>query len=102
LAAAAGSDTGGSARFYSNLYIGLWHEAHGDEQVCTPPRAVGSDAGEGGSLERLSAGTVMSQAARQAMTAAAKTPYAQQSGDYMAALAGVHCLQRGWAGRAAS
>jgi hypothetical protein len=47
LAAAAGSDTGGSARFYSDLYIGLWHEAHGDEQVCALLRVVGGDAGCG-------------------------------------------------------
>ena len=27
---------------------------------------------------------------------ACRTQYAQQSGDYMAALARVHCLRRGW------
>ena len=27
---------------------------------------------------------------------AVRTAYAKQSGDYMAALAGVHCQRRGW------
>lgn len=49
------------------LYVGLWHEAHGD-----------------------------AAAARAAITAAVATPYARLSGDYMAALARVHCKGRGW------
>ncbi len=49
------------------LYVGLWHEAHGD-----------------------------AAAARAAITAAVATPYARLSGDYMAALARVHCKRRGW------
>jgi hypothetical protein len=51
------------------LYIGLWHEAQGDKE-----------------------------AARAAITAAAATPYARLSGDYMTDLARVHCLRRGWSG----
>jgi hypothetical protein len=66
LAAAAG-DAGGSPSFYALLYVGLWHEAHGD-----------------------------AAAARDAVLQAVATPYARGSGDYMAALARVHCLQRGW------
>lgn len=49
-------------------YVGLWHEAEGD-----------------------------AARAREAITAAAATQYAQVSGDYMADLAKVHCKQRGWA-----
>lgn len=54
--------------FYAWLYVGLWHEAHGD-------------AGK----------------AQEAMGKAVQTQYAKQSGDYMAALAVVHCQRRGWA-----
>lgn len=53
--------------FYSLLYRGLWREARGDE------------AG-----------------ARDLLVAAAQTQYANRSGDYMAALALVHCKRRGW------
>lgn len=56
------------AQFYSLLYIGLYNEALGEEAK-----------------------------AREAMIAATKTVYGAQSGDYMAALAAVHCKQRGWA-----
>ena len=31
-----------------------------------------------------------------ALLQAVRTAYAKQSGDYMAALAGVHCQRRGW------
>ena len=48
-------------------YIGLFHEAHGSPSE-----------------------------AEAAMKAAVATPYALQSGDYMASVASVHCLQRGW------
>lgn len=48
-------------------YAGLYSEAHGD-----------------------------GQAAREALLQAVATPYAQRSGDYMAALARVHVQQRGW------
>lgn len=65
--AAAGDEQGHDA-FYSQLYVGLWHEAAGD-----------------------------AERARTAVEAAAGTAYAQQSGDYMAALARVHCARRGWA-----
>ena len=34
--------------------------------------------------------------AQQALLEAVQTPYAQQSGDYMAGLAAVHCLRRGY------
>ncbi len=42
-------------------------------------------------------GTLQEDAAREAMQAACATPYAKFSNDYMAALARVHCLRRGWA-----
>ena len=54
------------------LYIGLWHEAQGN-----------------------------SEAARASITKAVATPYARLSGDYMADLARVHCLRRGWSGEQA-
>ncbi|KAF8068335.1 hypothetical protein HT031_002023 [Scenedesmus sp. PABB004] len=66
--AAARGDAGGHDTFYAQLYVGLWHEAHGD-----------------------------AERARAAITAAVETPYARQSGDYMAALARVHAQRRGWA-----
>ncbi|GBF91154.1 hypothetical protein Rsub_04823 [Raphidocelis subcapitata] len=67
IAAAAGPDPGAGPAFYAWLYVGLYHEAHGD-------------AG----------------AAREAMLRAVGTAYARRSGDYMAALARVHCQRRGW------
>eukprot|EP00198_Chlamydomonas_reinhardtii_P001510 XP_001690846.1 predicted protein [Chlamydomonas reinhardtii] len=51
----------------SSQYVGLWHEAEGDKAE-----------------------------AEKAVTAAVATPYARLSGDYMASLARVHCLRRGW------
>ena len=54
--------------FYSLLYRGLWWEAAGDV------------AG-----------------ARDLIVKATRTQYASRSGDYMAALALVHCKRRGWA-----
>jgi hypothetical protein len=66
--AAAGGDAEGHDGFYARLYVGLWHEAEGD-----------------------------ARAARAALEAAAATAYARGSDDYMAALARVHCRQRGWA-----
>eukprot|EP00242_Pyramimonas_sp_CCMP2087_P012223 CAMPEP_0198215638 /NCGR_PEP_ID=MMETSP1445-20131203/51548_1 /TAXON_ID=36898 /ORGANISM="Pyramimonas sp., Strain CCMP2087" /LENGTH=241 /DNA_ID=CAMNT_0043891461 /DNA_START=290 /DNA_END=1015 /DNA_ORIENTATION=+ len=56
-----------SDRFYSLLYVGLWHEAQGDDEE-----------------------------AKRAIVESARTPYAQKSGDYMASLALVHCKERGW------
>eukprot|EP00884_Botryococcus_braunii_P007129 jgi/Botrbrau1/16417/Bobra.0142s0016.2 len=53
--------------FYTLLYQGLWHEAEGNED-----------------------------AAKAAIVAAADSQYGKQSGDYMAALAKVHCRRRGW------
>jgi hypothetical protein len=67
IAAAAGPDPNAGPAFYSSLYVGLYQEAHGDE---------------GG--------------AREAMLRATGTQYARLSGDYMADLAHVHCLRRGW------
>jgi hypothetical protein len=67
IAAAAGPDPNAGPAFYSSLYVALYLEAHGD--------AAG---------------------AREAMLRAVNTQYARLSGDYMAALARVHCLQRGW------
>lgn len=64
---AAAADNGGHDTFYALLYVGLWHEAHGDDA-----------------------------AAREAISRAAATPYARQSGDYMASLSRVHCQRRGW------
>lgn len=60
-------DNGGHDTFYGLLYVGLWHEAHGNPQE-----------------------------AQEAIVGAARTAYARTSGDYMAALANVHCLRRGW------
>ena len=68
IAAAAGPDPDAGAAFYAWLYVALYHEAHGD-----------------------------AEAARGAMLRAVRTRYARQSGDYMADLARVHCLRRGWA-----
>lgn len=68
LAAAGPTATGSHDVFYALLYVGLWHEAHGD----------GAQA-------------------QAAITKAVGTQYAQNSGDYMAALARVHCQRRGWA-----
>ena len=48
-------------------YVGLYHEAEG-----SPAEA------------------------EAALTAAVATPYALQSGDYMASVAYMHCMQRGW------
>lgn len=67
IAASARGDTNGHAAFYSALYVALWHEAHSDEG-----------------------------AAKEAMLRALRTEYARGSGDYMAALARVHCKRRGW------
>ena len=53
--------------FYGNLYLGLWREAQGDES-----------------------------GAKRFITAAAASPYGKRSGDYMADLAKVHVLRRGW------
>lgn len=64
----AANDNGGHDSFYALLYVGLWHEAHGN-------------AAE----------------AQAAITKSVQTQYAQQSGDYMASLAKVHCQRRGWA-----
>ncbi|KAG2500873.1 hypothetical protein HYH03_001634 [Edaphochlamys debaryana] len=61
------SDKGGHDSFYGNLYVGLWHESHGQPAE-----------------------------AQAAITKAVRTPYARLSGDYMASLARVHCLRRGW------
>mmetsp|Transcript_21364 Transcript_21364/g.36403 ORF Transcript_21364/g.36403 Transcript_21364/m.36403 type:complete len:268 (+) Transcript_21364:79-882(+) len=63
------TDDSGGTCFYGNLYIALWHEAQGSLQEAE---------------------------ARVAMEAACATQYAQTSGDYMAALARVHCKRRGW------
>ncbi|KAF6254568.1 hypothetical protein COO60DRAFT_1273046 [Scenedesmus sp. NREL 46B-D3] len=64
----AATDSGGHDSFYALLYVGLWHEAHGN-------------AAE----------------AEAAMVKSVQTRYAQLSGDYMAGLAKVHCQRRGWA-----
>ncbi len=53
--------------FYSLLYQGLYHEARADDA-----------------------------AARAAVLAATQSSYGAGSGDYMAALARVHALRRGW------
>ena len=61
------NDKEGHAAFYSMLYTGLWYEAFGNESQ-----------------------------AREAITMAIQTRYAQESGDYMASLAKVHIVRRGW------
>jgi len=66
-AAAAGMQTGGHDAFYSQLYVGLWYEAHNQpEEAC------------------------------KAILSAIATPYARLSGDYMASLGKVHAVRRGW------
>lgn len=60
-------DPQGSSGFYALLYKGLWHEAQGQPHN-----------------------------ARRAVVASTQTRYAKRSGDYMAALARVHCQVRGW------
>jgi hypothetical protein len=64
---AAGPGEGSHDAFYAWLYVGLWHEAHGNAEE-----------------------------AQAAVTKAVATQYAKLSGDYMASLAQVHCLRRGW------
>ncbi|KAL6746512.1 hypothetical protein V8C86DRAFT_2940602 [Haematococcus lacustris] len=63
------ADPSGHSAFYGQLYVGLWHEAEG---------------------------TLQEPSARAAILAACATEYARKSGDYMASLARVHCLRRGW------
>lgn len=65
--AAAGGDTQGHDAFYSRLYAGLWHEAEGEEGK-----------------------------AQEFLVQAIATEYGARSGDFMAKLAKVHCLRRGW------
>jgi len=64
---AAGPEQGTHDSFYALLYVGLWHEAHGDADK-----------------------------AQDTICKAVDTQYAKLSGDYMAALARVHCQRRGW------
>lgn len=64
---AAGPEQGTHDSFYALLYVGLWHEAHGDADK-----------------------------AQEAISKAVDTQYAKLSGDYMASLARVHCQRRGW------
>lgn len=59
--------TTGVALLWAVQYTGLYHESFGD-----------------------------ASRAEKAMLEAVQTPYAQQSGDYMAAVAAVHCLTRGF------
>ena len=63
--AAANPMRGSRDTFYANLYVGLFHESVGELVE-----------------------------AERALLEAVGTPYAQQSGDYMAGLAAVHCLRR--------
>lgn len=65
--AAAGPDSQGHDAFYSRFYAGLYHEAEGEED-----------------------------AARGYLLQAVGTEYGARSGDFMASLAKVHCLRRGW------
>lgn len=120
---AARGDRQGHDAFYSLLYVGLWQEAHGHEEearaAITQVRAVLLWAGVG-----CSRGASVAQHTQRWPTAcqhsgaccrhmaitlpppltplyetrlqAASTEYALGSGDYMAALARVHCLRRGW------
>lgn len=68
--AAGAADASGSKgdKFYAAMYESLYYEAEGQ-----------------------------AEASREAMLRAVATPYAKQAGDYMAALARVHCQRRGWA-----
>ncbi|GAX80175.1 hypothetical protein CEUSTIGMA_g7613.t1 [Chlamydomonas eustigma] len=66
-AAAASMQTGGHDAFYSQLYVGLWYEAHNQPEE-----------------------------ARKAILSAIATPYARLSGDYMVSLGKVHAVRRGW------
>lgn len=56
-----------SSQFYAQLYLSLWHEAFDQPDL-----------------------------ARTAMLNAVQTPYAKSAGDYMTAVARVHCKVRGW------
>ncbi|GJP47642.1 hypothetical protein CLOM_g6822 [Closterium sp. NIES-68] len=67
LAAAAADFGRPSALFYANLYVGLYYESEGDQYK-----------------------------SKSYIVTAAQSPYGVRSGDYMAALARVHCQQRGW------
>lgn len=58
---------GGHDRFYALLYHALYHESEGHEAL-----------------------------AKKSMLEAVRTDYGAHSGDYMSALAKVHCLRRGW------
>ena len=64
---AAGASGSPHDLFYSTLYQGLYYEATGDEAK-----------------------------ARERVLAATRCEYGAGSGDYMAALAKVHALRRGW------
>ena len=66
--ASAGHDGSKSDEFYSLFYLGLYCESQGEMAK-----------------------------AESYMKAATKTAYASASGDYMAAVASVHCQVRGWA-----
>ena len=63
----AAAEAGPHDLFYSSLYQGLYWEATGDEAQ-----------------------------ARECVLAATRSEYGAGSGDYMAALAKVHALRRGW------
>ncbi|GMH42520.1 hypothetical protein BSKO_10439 [Bryopsis sp. KO-2023] len=65
--ASAAPQDGSGEHFYSLLYVALWNEAYGNPET-----------------------------AEENMVKATATRYAQFSGDYMASLAKVHCMERDW------
>lgn len=132
---AARGDQQGHDAFYALLYVGLWHEAHGNAAAaeaaivqvgwgatrasaahCRLTLALAARlTGMMPCLDSVPGATMAGKLAvpcstsrrhahlttsfafpRLALPQACRTQYAQQSGDYMAALARVHCLRRGW------
>ena len=67
LATSTGGGAPGQDTFYNELYTSLWWEAEGDARE-----------------------------AKRHMLLCARTAYFAKSGDYMATVAAVHLLQRGW------
>lgn len=94
---AAGRDQQGHDSFYARLYVGLWHEAHGnaaEAEAAITQVSTASTAQQPQGLTVLQPHYIMLPLLP--LLQACRTQYAQQSGDYMAALARVHCQRRGW------
>jgi len=128
IAAAGGGDPEAGPSFYASLYVGLYHEAHGEADAAKEAMlrcACGADGsavgpgGKGGGCNLRGQGVALVwfllacrcclvcgcpdvsglSATEQSCNQhprAVKTRYARMSGDYMADLARIHCLRRGW------